>query len=122
MPLYEFQCRKCNVKFEDIAAFDETDKYPTVVCPECGSKKKEKLISACHVVFAQPEGTDKWHNTSTGHDYRFKHNIPKVKQEREMAEALSHMGTDPYGGAGMLESDIEMDTGTHDAESRKGLS
>jgi hypothetical protein len=35
-----------------------------------------------------------------------------------MAEAMSHMGTNPYGSG----DDIEMDVGIHDAESRKGLS
>ncbi len=122
MPVFEFRCKNCNVVYDALTAFDETNKYKGVECPECGSKKKDKLMSGCAIVFAQPEGTDKWNSDSTGHDYRFKHNIPKVKQEREMAEALSHMGTDPYGSGDMLESDINMDTGIHDAESRKGLS
>lgn len=101
-----------------MTAFDATGKYKNVVCPECGSKQKEKRMSVPSFNFANPEGTDRWNNGSTGHDYRFKHNIPKVKQERAVAEALSHMGTDPYGGG----DDIEMDTGIHDAEVRKGLS
>ena len=122
MPLYEFECKKCKINYDALAIFDETGKYKDVVCPECGSKRKNKLMSASHFAFTNPEGTDRWNSGSSGHDYRFKHNIPKVKQERKMAEALSHMGTDPYGGGDMLADDIEMDTGVHDAETRKGLS
>lgn len=122
MPLYEFECKNCKSHFDALASFDQTGKYKDVVCPECGSKKKEKRMSAPNFAFANPEGTDRWNNGSTGHDYRFKHNIPKVKEERAMAEALSHMGTDPYGGADMLEKDIELDTGIHDPETRVGLS
>ena len=80
------------------------------------------MMSSPNFAFSNPEGTDRWNNTSTGHDYRFKHKIPKVKQERKIAEAVSHMGTDPYGSSDMLKKDIEMDTGIHDAKSRKGLS
>lgn len=122
MPIYEFECKSCKANYEALASFDETGKYKTVVCPECGSKKKEKRISAPNFAFAQPEGTDKWNSESSGHDYRFKHNIPKVKEERAMASALSHMGTDPYGGSEMLAEDIELDTGIHDPETRIGLS
>ena len=73
------------------------------------------------VIFAQPEGCDKWNNSSTGHDYRFKHNIPKVQAERANAQKNSHMGADPYRDA-QIAKDINLDIGIHDAESRKGLS
>jgi len=71
-------------------------------------------------MFTNPVGTDRWNSSSSGHDYRFKHNIPKVKAEREMAEQLSHMGSNPYGDTS--DKDIQMDTGIHDADSRPGLS
>jgi putative FmdB family regulatory protein len=119
--MYEFQCKnkKCGVKYETITAYDETGKWKDVTCPECGSKKKDKLISMFNFNFAEPQGTDRWNSESGGHDYRFKHNIPKVKAEREMAEAMSHMGNPYIDNSG---SDIELDTGIHDAESRPGLS
>ena len=120
MPLYEFECKNCNHTYEDLAKYDETNEYPDVKCPECESDQKEKLASGCAFAFGNPVGTDRWNNGSTGHDYRFKHNIPKVKQEREVAEALSHMGSDPYG-SGQAEQDIELDTGIHDPETRPGL-
>jgi putative FmdB family regulatory protein len=120
MPFYEFQCQKCNHKYDELCSYDETGKYPDVKCPECGSKKKDKLISNCSFQFAQPEGTDRWNSDSTGHDYRFKHNFPKVMKEREKAQQASHMGANPYGDTS--EADIQLDTGIHDADSRSGLS
>jgi hypothetical protein len=77
-------------------------------------------MSACGYAFAQPQGTDRWNSDSGGHGYRFNHNIPKVKAERAMAEALSHMGADPYTDTSA--ADINLDTGIHDAEARSGLS
>jgi putative FmdB family regulatory protein len=120
MPFYEFQCLKCDSKYTEMTSWDETGKWAKVKCPECGSKKKEKLISVCSFKFAQPEGTDRWNSDSTGHDYRYKYNAPKIREERAMAEALSHMGSDPYTDTSA--ADIEMDTGIHDAEFRPGLS
>lgn len=117
MPLYEFQCKKCNHKYDEIVPYDESDKYPDVKCPECGSAKKDKLLSCCNFKFAQPEGTDRWNNSQ---DYRWKaHYLPKALKEREQAEALSHMGN-PYTDNSA--QDIELDTGVHDVETRPGLS
>jgi putative FmdB family regulatory protein len=46
MPLYEYTCRKCSSDFELLIRGDETP-----VCPECGSRKLEKLLSvaAAHI-------------------------------------------------------------------------
>ena len=122
MPMYEFECKDCNKNYEDLCKFDKSGKYKDVDCPHCESKKKTKLISASRFSFSNPEGTDRWNNSSTGHDYRFKHKIPAVKDERKMAEALSHMGSDPYGSPDQVKQDIELDTGVHDPETRPGLS
>lgn len=118
MPIYEFMCLKCNQKYDYLTSYDESGKYKGVSCPECNSKKKEKLASSCAFNFSNPVGTDRWTSGSTGHDYRFKHNIPNVKKQREMAEAASHVGASPYKEI----DDIPLDTGIHDAEFRKGLS
>ena len=115
---YDFECKKCHHVYDALTEYDETGKYKKLKCPDCGSKSKLKLMSAPSFNFSNPEGTKRWNNVSTGHDYRFKHNIPKVKQERAMAEAMSHMGGNPYGSG----DDTEMDVGIHDAELRKGLS
>lgn len=120
MPVYEFKCKKCEKAYESLCKFDSTGKYSEVFCPSCKSKQKTKLVSSPFFAFSNPVGTDKWNNGSTGHDYRFKHNIPKVKAERSIAEAVSHMGSNPYGSDNS--SDLNLDTGIHDAEFRKGLS
>lgn len=117
MALYDFECQKCGKTYEEFTPYDETGKYKSVKCPECGSKKKIKLMTSCQFNFANPVGTDRWNSEATGHDYRFKHNIPKVKAEREMAEAMSHMGANPYGDAG-----DDLAPGIYDPETRKGLS
>lgn len=120
MPMFEFKCKKCNNQYETLTSFDKTGKYSKVACPKCNSKKKENLISLCQHTFSDPVGTDKWNSDSTGHDYRFKHNTPKVKAERERAEALSHMGADPYGST--MDHDLNLGEGIHDPEFRPGLS
>lgn len=118
MPNYDFECSDCKKKYSDLVKYDPTDLYSDVFCPFCKSNQKIKLANSCNFNFSNPVGTDRWTSDSTGHDYRFKHNIPKVKAERKMAEQLSHMGSNPYGDS----DDIEMDVGIHDAEFRKGLS
>jgi putative FmdB family regulatory protein len=44
MPIYEYRCRKCEKVFERFQRIGEGgDK---LVCPYCGEKKPEKLISS----------------------------------------------------------------------------
>jgi putative FmdB family regulatory protein len=40
MPLYEYECRSCKNTFEELVFGDEA-----ISCPECRSKKLERLIS-----------------------------------------------------------------------------
>lgn len=120
LPNYKFECSDCRSEFYDLCSFDVSGEYPDVTCPNCGSTKKEKMLTSCSFQFSNPVDTDKWNSESTGHDYRFKHNIPKVQKERAVAEAMSHMGSNPYGNN--LGNDIDLDTGIHDADSRHGLS
>jgi len=96
MPIYDFQCLKCETIYEKIAKYDKTGKYKGVKCPECKSCRKEKLISSVSFDFTNPEGTGRWNSESTGHDYRFKHNQPRISKNRAEAERLSHMGAQPY--------------------------
>lgn len=42
MPIFEYQCRKCGVKFEELI---HGDRNKTVPCPECGNTATEKLMS-----------------------------------------------------------------------------
>ena len=43
MPIYEYHCKNCNHKFEEIQGFND---QPLKKCPECGKLQLEKLISA----------------------------------------------------------------------------
>jgi len=43
MPLYEYQCKKCEKRFEALVSFRNSDK--PAECPHCGSKDTEKLLS-----------------------------------------------------------------------------
>lgn len=106
MPLYEFLCKKCNHQYEELVSYDETDKYETVQCPECGSGEKDKLVSCCNFTFADPVGTDRWNNS---HDYRFKHKLPSVKAEREKAQQASRVGPSPYQNINDLDKDANYD-------------
>lgn len=51
MPIYEYTCRQCNTKFEQLVrTMNGADKFK---CPECGSSKTARALS----VFAVgPEG------------------------------------------------------------------
>ena len=41
MPIYEYECKKCDTKFETLVLGEEK-----VECPECGDEKVEKLFSS----------------------------------------------------------------------------
>jgi len=47
MPLYEYQCSECGVRFERHQHFDDT---PLTVCPECGGEM-HRLIGPAGIVF-----------------------------------------------------------------------
>lgn len=100
MPSYVFKCISCDAEYEEVCSYDDSGKYKNVKCPFCDSVKKEKLLTApLAFIFSQPEGTKNWISDSCGHDYRFKHKQPKVREERAMAQAMSKMGSNPYGNA-----------------------
>ena len=42
MPIYEYECYKCNSVFEEIVFGTDSD----IRCPKCDSKKTKKLMSA----------------------------------------------------------------------------
>jgi putative FmdB family regulatory protein len=43
MPIYEYKCKKCGVKFEELVTNSQD---LTINCPACGDKDTEKLMSA----------------------------------------------------------------------------
>ncbi|MBS1845233.1 MAG: zinc ribbon domain-containing protein, partial [Actinobacteria bacterium] len=42
MPIYEFECEECGAGFEELVAAGTE----SVACPECGSARSRRLISA----------------------------------------------------------------------------
>jgi putative FmdB family regulatory protein len=48
MPLYEYRCQACGHDFEILRGLHDKDE--DVVCPKCGEKKAQKLLSACCAV------------------------------------------------------------------------
>jgi len=95
IPFYKFKCKKCGEVYEDLCSWDDTDKYPKVKCPECKSRRKEKLVNCDFaVVFTNPRGTSK-EDSST---YAGGYNMELAKESRRVAEAKSHVGPNPYTG------------------------
>jgi len=47
MPIYEYECQKCRRIHEVIQRMHDP---PLAKCPECGSEKLEKLISAAAII------------------------------------------------------------------------
>jgi putative FmdB family regulatory protein len=90
MPMFDFECKKCNQVYEDLVNHSNPEKK--IKCPFCSSKSKTKLVSKPNFNFSNPVGTDRWNSESNGHQYRFDHNRPNVKKQREHAEQKSHMG------------------------------
>lgn len=43
MPVYEFCCKKCKNRFEDLI-FKKSE-LDTIICPKCGGKDVERLFS-----------------------------------------------------------------------------
>lgn len=43
MPIYEYQCRKCEQHFEEMVAF--ADAAGEVQCPHCGTEDVNRLFS-----------------------------------------------------------------------------
>lgn len=93
MPIYTFRCLKCLETYEELTLYDETQKYKSVKCPSCKSKRKERVFSySVNCSFDKPKESSKWENFS----YRAGYNMEKAKEDRRNAETKSHMGKDPY--------------------------
>ncbi len=41
MPIYEYRCRACDTRFEELVRGSD----PAVACPECASADAERLLS-----------------------------------------------------------------------------
>lgn len=44
MPIFEYQCKSCNTKYEVL--HKAAEKSEDVTCPECNSRESKKLLSS----------------------------------------------------------------------------
>ena len=51
MPIYEYQCRTCSQRFEELVRGEDKP-----VCPSCSGRKLERLVSAFAVGSANAGG------------------------------------------------------------------
>jgi putative FmdB family regulatory protein len=45
MPIYEYVCKSCNKKFDQLVRTMSSAEDDKVACPECGSKKTARALS-----------------------------------------------------------------------------
>ena len=52
MPVYEFECEECGLRFEELAPSTTR----TLACPTCGSERTRRLLSPVSPPGRQPRG------------------------------------------------------------------
>jgi putative FmdB family regulatory protein len=52
MPIYEFECEGCGVRFEELVTAGDA----VVACPKCGSSRTRRLLSNVSPPGRQPRG------------------------------------------------------------------
>lgn len=58
MPLYDYQCKKCQAVFEVRATFKEKEAGLEPECPECHSKKTNQLLTSSLFLRKSDHGVD----------------------------------------------------------------
>lgn len=77
MPIYEYQCRKCNKRFEELVKIGETPR-----CPRCHDPKPEQLFSMTAAVST---------STTREKSLRIARSAARsVKREKDHADAVYH--------------------------------
>ncbi len=67
MPIFEYHCLHCNHDFEMLVARKDADDLRSAVCPSCGRRAGERLLST----FAVGGSTDERCETCPGHESEF---------------------------------------------------
>jgi putative FmdB family regulatory protein len=55
MPIYEYKCTKCGTRFEELLSRQASTHVP---CPQCGSAKTDKLVSAAGILSSGTKAAD----------------------------------------------------------------
>ena len=63
MPIYEYRCESCNVRFEEFLSSSEK---PSPPCPACGSETVERLMSRINTEWLPSDVN--WHRTESSWD------------------------------------------------------
>jgi putative FmdB family regulatory protein len=65
MPIFEYECSSCAQQFEELVSSSASDEE--VVCPNCGSKKTRRVLSAFAVSNSgKGSGSSSAHASSKG--------------------------------------------------------
>ncbi len=80
MPLYEYQCTECGVRFERHQRFQDA---PIRTCPECGGRV-QRLIGPVGVVF---KGSGFYSTDHRSSGTRNTSNKPKTSAQKQTAKA-----------------------------------
>ena len=75
MPLYDFKCRKCGKKFEELVRLGDSP-----VCPKCGAADAERLFSMTAGISTS---TTRGRSTRVG-----RRKAQSTKREKDHADAL----------------------------------
>lgn len=67
MPIFEYQCKECNSKYEIL--HKSSEKMEDIECPECHSKKHIKLISTFSTTFSSSSDLGGCSDGSCGMNY-----------------------------------------------------
>jgi putative FmdB family regulatory protein len=56
MPIYEYECKECGHRFDEMQKFSDE---PLKKCPKCNKKKLRRLISPAGLIFKGTGWTQK---------------------------------------------------------------
>ena len=80
MPIYEYRCPECGIKFEQIQEYEQRDE---VTCPHCKVQVTRLMSTFCysdtlnHKFFKEGEGFSSVFYDPEEYDYRVTHNAAK---------------------------------------------
>ena len=95
MPTYEYICRACRNQWEE---FQSIMAKPTKVCPKCGAKKAERLISAGAGLIFKGSG---FYCT----DYRGKSYNDAAKADKAASDVSKNSSTKPSASSSKTAAD-----------------
>ncbi|MBW1921660.1 MAG: hypothetical protein DRH11_11710 [Deltaproteobacteria bacterium] len=105
MPIYEYQCRSCDLQFQWLLLKREEEKQ--VACPQCGGKRVKRLISRVVYHVSEQDRLDSFDPNASKNDsfYKDSRNIGLAAKKRAQQlgvdlgkgfeEKLDKLRTDP---------------------------